>query len=131
MASKKTSAADRTIDMFSAQLHSPVGFNLPAPEDAVEVEKPAETIEVQAERLRDKAFEFAEHLSKSWGQVIDGGTYRLTTKGQYMLLEQFKHNGKESGAYGYTGVMFPIGDLYELTNVLVKASKEKQERDKR
>jgi hypothetical protein len=45
-----------------------------------------------------------------------------------MLLEQFRHNGKES-AYGYTGVMFPFKDLYELTGCLVKAAKAKKESD--
>lgn len=121
----KPKAEDRTIDLFSGKTRQ----EEVSTEDAVEAHKTPETVEEQAERLREKAFETAEHLSKHWGQAIDGGTYRLTTRGQFMLLEQFKHNGHPA-AYGYTGVMFPISDLYELTGVLVKAAKEKKAKER-
>lgn len=120
MRTSKASAAARTVDMF-APAELPVST-----EDTADETKVAETIEQVADRGRDKAFETAEFLSKRWGEVIDGGTYRLTLRGDLMLLDQFRHNGKESGAYGWTGVMFPKRDLYELTGVLVKASKRLQ-----
>lgn len=125
---KKSKAEDRTVDMFSGKTR--VEEIQVAQEDVQDGHKAFESIEQQAERLREKAFEFAEHLSKNWGQFIDGETFRLTTRGEHMYLEQFRHNGQKD-AYGYAGVMFPTKSLYELTGLFVKASKDRQAAEKK
>lgn len=94
--------------------------------DAPDHTKQAETIEVAAERWRDRAFTSQEHLSKHFNDGVPGkAIYRVTTKNGWSFLEQFRL-GKDGMAYSWTGVMFKPDDLYEITGVLVKASKERQ-----
>jgi hypothetical protein len=123
-AAKKPSAAERTVDMFSGKTkleEVPV-----ATEDVTETHKGSETIEEAADRWRDRALELVEHFSKTFGEVLEGGSYRLSAKNGTLFLEQYRHSGSKS-AYGWTGVSFPEADLYEITNVFVKAAKAKKE----
>ncbi len=116
---KKPSAADRTVDLFQ-----PV---VPTTEDQLsEVGRGNESIEQAAERWRATAFFTQEHLSKHFNESLPGKEkYRLTLKDGWRYLEQFRLD-KLGGAYHYCGLMFQDDNLYELTGLLVKASKEKQ-----
>ncbi len=120
---KKPKASDRTIDIFTGQT------NVEAAEDVPEdVSHGDPSIEANADRWRDKAFEVQEHLSKYFNTNEPGESFRLTERGDLMLLEVF---GSTSGkTYSkWTGVMFHRDSLYELTSVLVKASKARKEKE--
>ena len=131
-ASKKTTAADRTVSIFSGKTALEVAkeeADNSAAEDAEEEGgKKAETTEEASLRWRERAFETAEHLSATFGQALETGAYRITRKQGNLFLEQFRRNGN-AGAYGWTGLMFPDGDLYELANVFVKAARAKKEKE--
>jgi len=130
----KPSAASRTVDMFSvltkeqADKQEAAEAASAAAEDAKEAPKQAETIEQAAERWRNNAFFTQEHMSKSWGNAIEKGVFRLTERNGWLFLEQYR-NGRDGMAFHWAGVMFPTTDLYELTNVFVKASKAMKERE--
>ncbi len=117
---KKSSAADRTVGMFPD----------PAPvvlvtDDVTDAPRQAETIEAAAERWRANAFFTQEHLSKHFNDCVPGKEkYRLTLKDGWRYLEQFRLD-KSGGAYHYCGLMFADENLYELTGLLAKASREK------
>ncbi len=124
---KKASAADRTLDMYSAQTAAAVDAVLAQEvhEDVTEATKQAETIEVAAERWRANAFFTQEHVSKHFNQSAPGKEkFRLTLKDGWRYLEKFSLDSK-GGAYHYCGVMFRDESLYELTGLFVAASKEK------
>jgi hypothetical protein len=116
----KPSAADRTVDMFTGST------NVEAAEQSdVQDEKrePCPPIEVSAERWRNQAMSVQEHVSKHFNDGEPGrAVFRLTNKDNMMFLEQFRH-GKDGKAFHWSGVMFHKDDLYELTNVFVRASK--------
>jgi len=127
----KSNASSRTVDMFSGLTRQQVEAEQKAlaEEDAVEAHKQAESIEQAAERWRANAFFTQEHLSKHFNDGEPGtAVYRLTEKDGWQFLEQFRL-GKDGKAYGWTGLMFKDSDLYEITNVFVKASKAKKARE--
>lgn len=114
---KKSSAADRTVNMFQ-----PI---VPSTDDTPEAGRVSETIEVAAERWRANAFFTQEHLSKHFNAGLPGkDKFRLTLKDGWRYLEQFRLDST-GGAYHYCGVMFRDESLYELTGLFVKAAKEK------
>lgn len=118
---KKPNAADRTVDIFTGQT------NVEAKEEVLEeTAKGSETIEQAAERWRNNAFFTQEVVSKSFGkpETKNQSVYRLTTKDGWTFLEQYRM-GKDGMAYHWAGIMFPESDLYEITSVFVRASKEK------
>lgn len=125
----KPSAADRTVDMFCS---APTGFHQ---ETTVEPEEPtvkvAETIEQSAKRWRATAMFTSEHLSKHFNEGLsEKSVFRITTKDNMMFLEKFS-NDVSGKAYGWAGVMFRTDELYELTGVFVKASKELRAKEAR
>lgn len=126
---QKPSASDRTIDIFTKQTN--VEAAAEADLDKVE-HKPSENIEQAANRWRDNAFFTQETVSKTFAkppeEKANVSTYRLTEKGAWMFLEEFR-NGKDGWAYGWTGIMFRSDSLYELTNVFVRAAKAKKEHE--
>lgn len=94
-------------------------------EDIADAPKPAEPIEVSADRWRDNAFTMQEFVSKSFGKGdSDKGVYRLTEQKGWLFLEQYRL-GKDGKAYHWAGLMFPSSDINELANVFLKAAKEK------
>lgn len=98
-------------------------------EDVQELPRQAETIEQAAERWRNNAFFTQEHFSKSFNNSEPGkGVFRLTEKDGNMYLEQFRL-GRDGKAFHYAGLMFQSGDLYELTNVFVTASKARKAKE--
>lgn len=120
----KPKAEDRTIDIFSGK--TAMEEKSAACEVIEEAPKGSETIEQAAERWRATAFWGSEHFSKSWpDRPREKGVYRLTEKDGNLFLEQFV-NGTSGNAYKWAGVMFSTSDLYEITSVFVKASKDKQ-----
>ncbi len=126
----KPSAADRTIDLFTGAIASAEAASekeaATVQEDVKDDVRLPENIEVAAERWRNNAFFTQEHLSKHFNDSEPGTEkFRLTEKDGWMFLEQFRF-GKDGGAYAWSGVMFRGTALYELTSVLVKASKERQ-----
>ncbi len=123
-APKKPSAADRTIGMFDRPVE-------PSTDDTggtvkwVGDGRIAETIEAASERWRNNAFATQEHVSKHFNESVPGTEkYRLTKKEGWWYLEQYRLD-KSGAAYHYAGLMFADDNLYELTGLLVKASKEK------
>ncbi len=119
---KKPSAADRTVGMFDA----PPPLEVSTEDNLSEASRGSENIEQAAERWRNQAFFTQEHLSKHFNESLPGKEkYRLTLKDGWRYLEQFRLDSK-GGAYHYSGVMFKDENLYELTGLFVKASKEKQ-----
>lgn len=125
----KSQAKDRTIDLFSGKTkEEEIAVALEDIQEPVGAKEP-ETIEQASERWRERCFQTSEYLSKRFGkEAIDGGSYRLTVRGGQMLLEQFRHTESGKGAYGWTGIMFPETDLYDITSVFVKAAKELSKR---
>ncbi len=120
VAHKKPSAASRTIGIFEPP-------TAPEPDitDVPDTARLPETIEAAAEKWRRTAFFTQEHLSKHFNESLPGKEkYRLTLKGGWRYLEQFRLD-KSGGAYHYCGLMFADENLYELTGLLVKASKDK------
>lgn len=119
---KKSSAASRTVDMFRPP--EPEAN----PEDAQD--KPTvvtnESIERASERWRASAMMTQEHVSKHFNDGEPGkAVFRVTQKDNMLFLEQFRH-GKDGQAFHWSGVMFKPGDLYELTECLVKAARERK-----
>ncbi len=119
---KKPNAADRTVGMFD----TPAPVEVSTEDNLSEASRGSENIEQAAERWRNQAFFTQEHLSKHFNESVPGKEkYRLTLKDGWRYLEQFRLD-KSGGAYHYCGLMFQDANLYELTGLLVKASKEKQ-----
>jgi hypothetical protein len=81
-------------------------------------------IEDNLDRYRAQAMLAQESVSKNWSGAKGQGVYRLTRKGEWMYLEQMRL-GKDGEAFAWSGVMFPESDMYEITGVMVKASKAK------
>lgn len=132
MSKAKSSAADRTVDLFAPPTKDVVSVAQPLEtDDASESKAPGGSIEVSAERWRANAFFTQEHLSKHFNQADqETGKFRITTsKGLpgWLLLERMGLN--KGDVYSWTGVMFKESELYEVTGVFVKASKAKQEKD--
>ena len=123
----KVRDADRTVDMFTGQTNEEA-----ATEVLVEAPKGSETIEQSSLRWREGAFQTYEFLSKHWDDSLPEGQskFRLTEKGPLLLLERLQLDRSGRVACQWTGVMFAENDLYELTNVLVQASKSKKNREK-
>ncbi len=129
---KKPSAADRTVDMFSA---TPA----PRPIDEREVEvivsdEKAERVpmELEVDRYRAQAFLGQEWTTAAFGSLdAPGNEYRVSRKGAHYYVETLaKAPGAPGGqAYGYTGVMVHDRDLFALTTVLVQAVRDKQKRE--
>lgn len=129
----KTNAADRTVDMFtgltSVEAKSPPPAKLDEADTGGPTVRLPETIEQAAERWRNTALFSAEHFSKSYNDSLPGtAKFRLTEKGPFLFLEQFRL-GKDGECFQWSGVMFKESDLYELTSVLVRASKDRRAKE--
>jgi hypothetical protein len=120
-------ARDRTVDMFTGQTNVEA-----ATEHVLDTPKGSETIEQASERWSKTAFDTAQWLSKHWDDAIEAGgsKFRLTEKGDLLLLERLRMDESGRVACQWTGVMFRSDDLYELTNVLLQASKSKRDRER-
>ena len=122
---KKPSAADRTVDMFTGSTNVEAAQQ----SDVQEASKDAEpSIEANMDRYRDQAFYFQELVSKNFGEPQDKETFRLTLKGGHMFLEK-KQNGAGE-AYHWSGFMFRVSSLEELTTLFVQALRNQRERNK-
>lgn len=128
---KKPSAADRTVDMFSAAVVADAEKALAAvvPEDAVEVAKTsAEPLEDRIDGYRDNAMAMQQYISKSWmlqpEEKAGKETFRISRQGEWSFLEVLRHSPTGGLMYSWSGVMYRTADQHELTNVMVKASKE-------
>lgn len=128
MKPRKPTASDRTVSMFTGQT--------PVEERPIEVieEEPHEgarvTLEQDANRLRDMAFQGQEWTSKAFGEPdADGNTYRVSHKGVHYYVETLAKAPGTAGAYGYVGLMVHDRDLLNLTKVMVQAVRDKQARE--
>jgi len=118
----KPKAEDRTVDMFTGK--TKLDEQKVASEVVEETYKGSETIETAAERWRATAIFTAELFSKHYNDSVPGtDKYRLTIKGEHMFLEKFSL-GKDGQAYHWAGLMFDKKNLFEITSVFVRASKD-------
>lgn len=116
---KKSPAADRTVNMFSGAT--------PVEEREIEVidnDERGERIplEQDVDRMRDNAFKGQEWTTKFFGKPeATGNEYRCTKRGEYYYLETLSKKPGMKESYGYTGVMLHENDLLPATSVLVQA----------
>jgi len=124
---KKPSAAERTIDMFSA----PAATIDQRPVEVVAEEEKAERVplEQDVDRLRNTAFTYQQWTTKAFGEPdAEGNQYRVSYRSPHYYLEALVKQGNRP-AYGYSGYMVHERDLYSVTQVLVQAVREKQKRE--
>lgn len=139
MASKTTrkpSAADRTVDLFSKKTSLEVAqevARIAAAEDIQQSERAApEPLEECAERWRLHAFRTQEWTTKNFpGTDEQGSQFRLTRglicdRPYYYLERLHNHSGKSVSSYA--GVMIPEADLFALTDVIVAAARDMKNR---
>lgn len=123
---QKPSAAARTVDLFSGRTSLEDAFFQKPPSaevdtsDVGEAKAEPETVEQIAERKRELAFTTSEYLSNRFSEAIDGGKFRVTIRGDLMLLETFRAT-EAGGAFAWSGVMFRKSDLKAITETLVAA----------
>jgi len=132
----KPTAAQRTVDLFTGKTEADIKITFDDSDSKDAPREPAETIEVSAERWRQNAFYTQEYVSENFGKVvtkIEGGAsvlspsdFRLTTKGDWMYLERFGKVVTGPVAVSYTGVMFPLSDLYRIASVFVQAARARK-----
>lgn len=129
---KKSPAADRTVDMFTKTVSvTPIEERTIEQEEASTHTGDRKPLEDDHERQRAIAFQGQEWTSKYFGSFdAPGNEYRVSHKGEHYYLETLAKlpDGKE--AYGYTGVMVHDRDLYKMVEVLVRAVRDKQAREK-
>ena len=123
MALKKPSAAERTVDMFSAKPATmddrPIEAELAKEEEKAERKTHAE----DADRMRDKAFDVQAWTSEKFGVPDEkGNQYRVTFKNSHYYMESVSDSR-------YVGLMVHERDLFNFVRPLVDAVKEKQKRD--
>lgn len=126
MATKKPSAADRTVDMFAA----PKAIDSREIE-VIEGDEKAERIpmELDADANRARAFQVQDWTTAAFGHVdAPGNEYRVSLRGVHYYVETL---AKEPGApcSRYVGIMVHQRDLLALTAVLVQAVRDKQKKD--
>lgn len=123
---KKPSAADRTIDIFTGSTN----VEAPTQEDIQPEVKEAEpSIEANADRWLQKAIETQQYLSKKFANSEpETETFRLTKSGDVWSLEK-RGIGADGKAFSWWLVQFLDRNLYELAGVVVKAAKEKKEKE--
>ncbi len=129
MARSKSSAAERTVDMFAAPRPAQElvpEYIAPEPKEGERV-----PLEADADRLRDNAFKGQEWTDKYFKDpsVAECNTYRLSLKDGYYYLERLSKNRNGGGIYAYTGVILPADDLFGVTNLLVLAARAKKEKE--
>ncbi len=114
---KKSSAAERTIDLFA-----PV-----APEAPVEAPMVGRvSMEEDADRNRDKAFQVQEWATSAFGSPdATGNQYRLSHRGEHYYLECLAKFPGANSSHAYTGFMVHERDLLAATTVLVRAVRER------
>ena len=96
-----------------------------APEDDEKAERVP--IEQDVDRMRDKAFRAQEWATKYFGKPeAEGNEYRVTKRGEYYYMETVSKKPGAKEAYGYVGLMLHERDLFNFTEVLVRAVREKQ-----
>ncbi len=106
---KKSSAADRTCDMFATKER--VIEVLEEPLDAGRVGHIAD-----ADRLRDNAFTVQAWTSKNFGFQDKENAYRLTHRGEHYYLESVSESR-------YVGLMVHEKDLIAVATVFVGAAR--------
>lgn len=111
MATRKPSAADRTIDMFAHKEREI---------EVLEAEEKADRISIpeDADRLREQAFQSQAWTTKLFGSPeAKGNEYRLTHRGEHYYLEAV------SGSR-YCGLMIHERDLIAVATVFVGAARK-------
>ncbi len=127
MATKKPSAADRTVDMSAA----PKAMDEREIE-VVEGEQKAERVpmELEVDRYRAQAFLGQEWTTSAFGHLdAPGNEYRVSRRGEHYYVESLAKESAAKTAYCYAGVMVHQRDLLALTAVLVQAVRDKQKKD--
>ncbi len=127
---KKPSAADRTVNMFTGQA--------PIDERPVEVieDDPHQgervPLEQDVDRLRAQAFQGQEWTTKAFGMhEAPANEFRVSLKGAHYYVETLAKTPGTPNAYGYTGVMVHERDLYNFVTVLVQAVRAKQSKEQK
>lgn len=122
---KKSSAADRTVSMFG----EPVQDQDSRAVEAVQEDEKAERVpmEQDADRMREKAFTVQEWTTAAFGKPeAVGNQYRVSKRGEYYYVETLSKKPGAKEAYGYVGLMVHENDLFNLTEVMVRAVRDKQ-----
>lgn len=123
---KKPSAAERTVDMFSQpQLDKSA---VQAAEVILEAEKADRVpMEQDADRLRQGAFTGQEWTTAAFGAPeAESDQYRMSLKGNYYYLEHLSYEPGKPGARAYTGVMIHEKNLYAAATVIAAAARAKK-----
>ncbi len=123
---KKPSAKDRNIDIFTGTTELEKAISSAEIVEAQYKKEPAEPLEYVIDARRDYAVQMAEYVSKSWLKPIQDkagqSTFRITQKGDWSFLEELRH-APSGVAYFWSGLMYRTENQHELTNVMLKASK--------
>ena len=124
---KKTSAAERTVDMFAApKTEAAEAKEAAETAEAEEAKAGRVPLEEDADRLRDTAFKVQEWTTKFFGlPMAEGNEYRCSKKGDHYYLERLAKKPGAKEAYGYMSYMIPEADLESVVKVLVQAYREK------
>lgn len=129
-ATKKHTAADRTISMFGGQttVEERTAAAVAAEAEAVEgKERTRTSVEEDVNRLREAAFTTQEWTTKHFGSFeAPGNEYRCSKRGSYYFVETIMKQPDAPAAYGHTGVIVHERDIMELTKILVAAVRAKQ-----
>lgn len=123
MVTKKPSAAERTVDMFSA----PPAHQEIEPE-AIDEEPKAdfEPMEKRADGYRDRAFKVQEWTTKAFGDPTVGDTndYRFTRRDEWYYLEELGKKPDGKTYYKYAGLMLHKNNVIPMAMVVAAAARE-------
>ena len=108
---RKSSAADRTVDMFAPKVRE-IEVLEEAPKEAGRVGHIAD-----ADRMRDNAFKVQEWTSKNFGLQDTANQYRLTHRGEHYYLESVSDSR-------YCGLFVHESDLIAVATVFVGAARK-------
>ncbi len=123
---KKTSAAERTVDMFAAPKTEAAEFAEAAANAEAEAAKDERLpLEQDVNALRENAFKVQEWTTTFFGlPEAEGNEYRCSKSGNHYLLERLAKAPGAKEAHGYMSYMIPESDLPSVVKVLVQAYRE-------
>jgi hypothetical protein len=117
-ATKKPSAAERTVNLFDQQE--------PEPQPATVAHEPKED---DPNRFRDQALKLDEWQTKNFGSpFMEGTEFRLSHRGGRFYLERLESSGGKLIA-SYAGLMLYGDELEKAARVLVQAVKDLRARE--
>lgn len=132
MATKKPSAASRTVDMFSRENADVIETAQAVANAEAEAEKAERLpLEADADRLRDQAFKVQEWTTAAFGCCdADAAQYRMTRRGDVYYLEGLGYAKGVPHASSYTGVILHKKDLFNAATVIAAAARALREENK-